>query len=53
MNVRAPLTPNVEIGTPNVEIGTSAPIDRVTEIERLAALEPIEYDITRTQAAKK
>ena len=46
MNIRAPLTPNVENGT-------SASIDRVTEIERLAALELVDYEVVRVERAKE
>ena len=46
MNIRAPLTPNVENGT-------SASIDRVTEIERLAALELVDYEAVRVERAKE
>jgi putative DNA primase/helicase len=46
MNIRAPLTPNVENGT-------STSIDRVTEIERLAALELVDYEVVRVERAKE
>jgi putative DNA primase/helicase len=46
MNIRAPLTPNAEIGE-------SASIDRVTEIERLAALELVDYEAVRVERAKE
>ena len=46
MNIRPPLTPNAEIGT-------SASIDRVTEVDRLAALELIDYEAVRVERAKE
>src|SRR5215469_12412722 len=45
MNVRAPL--------PDAKIGTPASIDRVTEIERLAALERVDYEAVRVERAKE
>jgi hypothetical protein len=32
---------------------TAEDIDRVVEIERLAALDPIDYDVARVEAAKR
>jgi len=46
MNIRPPLTPNAEIGT-------SASIDRVTEVDSLAALELIDYEAVRVERAKE
>jgi hypothetical protein len=32
---------------------TTAPVDRIAEIKRLAALDPLDYDVTRINAAKQ
>ena len=32
---------------------TDEPVDRIVEIERLAALDPVDYEVKRAEAAKR